>query len=146
MIGSPAEFAAALLGPGSTKATIKGVKYQFDMELQGTDQHNDRHWSVHYYIVHEDMNGYETLQFNRSQTICDLRRNVAKNDNDEARASRQEWSTKAEFTAYHFSSTRFVLDVIAKGCGNAIERARGRAKIEHSSKARHTGLDEWDDV
>ena len=144
MTGSPAGFAAALLGP--TKASIKGVTYQFDMELHGTDPHNDKHWVLHYHIVHQDMNGYESLQFDRSQSICDLRRNVAKNDSDEARARRQEWTTKAEFTAYHFSSTRFILDVISRGAGNAIERARGRARIEHCAKARHAGLDEWDDV
>jgi len=144
MTGSPAEFATALFGP--SRASIKGVTYEFHMELHGPDTCNDKHWVLQYYVVHQDTNGIESLQFGRGQSICDLRRNVAKNDSDEARERRQEWTTKGEFTAHHFSSTRFVLDAIGSGSGKAIERARGRAKIEHCAKARHTGLDEWDDV
>ena len=116
------------------------------MELCGTDPYNDMHWTLEKYIVHEDTQGWETYQFERSISIGDLRRNVAKNDANEARATRQEWSNKEQFTSYHCSSTRFVLDVIAKGAGNAIDRARGRSKMEHSQKARQQGLDEWDDI
>ena len=79
-------------------------------------------------------------------SIVDPRRNVKKNDTDEARAKRQDWSSKEQFTSYHCSSTRFVLDVIAKGAGSAVERARGRARMEHCQKARQQGLEEWDDI
>jgi len=122
------------------------VKYEFRLELFGNDQYNDSHWTLEQWTIHEDDQGWETFQLERSMSIVDLRRNVKKNDTDEARAKRQEWSNKEQFASYHCSSTRFVLDVIAKGVGSAVDRARGRSKMEHSLKARQQGLDEWDDI
>ena len=96
-----------------------------------------------YEITVED-NGWESFRHIRTISIWDMRRIVAESGSEEARAERQDWDTKDQFASYHCSSVRFVLDVIAKGVGSAVERARGRAKQEHSLKSRLKGLSEWE--